>query len=75
VACKGTLADLFGFFTKLQSLDRLVRIERVSMDNDADLTGQVSLRMEAVIFEQMPKPRETQDPIATKAAGGGNYGV
>jgi Tfp pilus assembly protein PilO len=75
VACKGTLADLFAFFTKLQTLDRLVRFEKISMENDPDLTGQISLRLEAVIFEQLAKPRPGPDSAEGKSAGGVNHGA
>jgi Tfp pilus assembly protein PilO len=75
LACKGTLADLFGFFTKLQSLDRLVRIQRVAMENDIDLTGQINVQMEAVIFEQSLKHHKTNGPADAKSAGGVNHGA
>jgi len=73
VACKGTLTDIFRFFTKLQSLDRLVRIEKVAMDNDLDLTGQISVQVEAAIFEQSAKHHKTDSPVAAPAASGGNH--
>lgn len=75
IACKGTLADLFRFFTKLQSLDRLVRIEKVAMENDTDLTGQISMQVEAVIFEQAVKHHKTSGAADSPAAGGGNHGA
>jgi Tfp pilus assembly protein PilO len=75
VACKGTLADIFRFFTRLQSLDRLVRVEKVAMDNDTDLTGQISLQVEAVIFEQSAKHHKPKGPAEAPAAGGENHGV
>jgi len=75
VACKGTLTDIFGFFKKLQSLDRLVRVEKIAMENDADLTGQVSLQVEAVIFEQSAKRRKTSGPAEAKSADGVNHGA
>ena len=34
VACKGTLTNLFSFFGSLQAMDRLVRIEKVTLEND-----------------------------------------
>jgi Tfp pilus assembly protein PilO len=73
VACKGTLTDIFHFFTRLQSLDRLVRVEKVAMENDPDLTGQISVQVEAVIFEQSGKHRKTHGPAEAPAAGGGNH--
>ena len=72
LACKGTLADVFRFFTRLQALDRLVRIEKVAMDNDAGLTGQISVQVEAAIFEQSAKHHKTHGPADTPAAGGPN---
>ena len=50
MACKGTLTNLFSFFSSLQALDRLVRIEKVALENDTDLTGRLTLQTEAVIF-------------------------
>jgi len=73
VACKGTLADLFRFFARLQSLDRLVRVEKVAMENDTNLTGQISVQVEAVIFEQSAKHHKTNGPADAPAAGGGNH--
>lgn len=48
--CTGTLGGLFGFFQDLQGLGRLVRIEKTSFRNDAQLTGQITMQTEAVIF-------------------------
>jgi Tfp pilus assembly protein PilO len=73
VACKGTLANMFRFFTRLQSLDRLVRIEKVAMDNDTDLTGQISLQVEAVIFEQSAKLHKTKSSADAPAISGTNH--
>jgi len=73
VACKGTLTDVFRFFTRLQSLDRLVRVEKVAMDNDTDLTGQISMQVEAVIFEQSVKHHKARSPTEARGAGGGNH--
>jgi len=73
VACKGTLTDLFQFFGRLQSLERLVRIEKVVMQNDADLTGQISLQVEAVIFEQAGKPSTSAPPAEAAAVTGVNH--
>jgi Tfp pilus assembly protein PilO len=75
LACKGTLADLFRFFARLQSLDRLVRIEKVALDNDTDLTGQISMQVEAVVFEQAVKHHQTSGAAGSPATGGGNHGA
>jgi Tfp pilus assembly protein PilO len=73
LACKGTLADVFRFFTRLQSLDRLVRIEKVALDNDPGLTGQISVQVEAAIFEQSARHQKTHGPADASSAGGGNH--
>ncbi len=73
VACKGTLTDIFRFFTRLQSLDRLVRVEKVALDNDTDLAGQISMQVEAVIFEQSAKRHKDRSPADAPGAGGGKH--
>ena len=76
VACNGTLTSLFRFFTKVQALDRLVRIEKVALENDTDLTGQLSVQVEAVIFEQLAKHRKNNEASAeANSAGGVNHGA
>ncbi len=75
VACHGTLTSLFRFFTKLQALGRLVRVEKVALENDTDLTGQLGVQIEAVIFEQSAKHRKNEGPAGTKPAGGVNHGA
>jgi Tfp pilus assembly protein PilO len=52
ITCKGALVDVFGFFNKLQTLDRLVRIEKVVLENDPGLTGRLTMQTEALIFYQ-----------------------
>lgn len=75
VACKGTLTNLFQFFTKLQSLDRLVRIANMTLENDPDLTGQLGMQIEAVIFEQAAKQRGNEGLAEARPAGGVNHGA
>jgi len=48
--CKGRLKHIFEFFSSLQSLERLVRIERVRLQNDNRFTGEVSMQAETVIY-------------------------
>lgn len=75
VTCTGTLGDTFGFFTDLQALSRLVRIEKVALNNDNGLTGRINLRMEGVIFHQAPKQSKTSDSANAKLAGGTSHGA
>lgn len=48
--CKGRLKEIFEFFKSLQSLDRLVRVEEVSLVNDRDFNGIVSMETRAVVY-------------------------
>ena len=48
--CKGQLSQLFKFYHRLQSLDRLVRIEQVKLSNDSNFGGEVSMETKAVIY-------------------------
>ena len=48
--CKGELAQISEFYRRLQSLDRLVRIEKVTLNNDESYGGQVTMKTEAVVY-------------------------
>lgn len=48
--CKGRLAQIFEFYEQLQSLDRLIRIEKVRLLNDEDLSGEVAMETKAIIY-------------------------
>ena len=50
IQCKGRLEQVYNFFDSLESLDRLVRIERVQLTNDNEYSGQVSMQAKTVIF-------------------------
>jgi Tfp pilus assembly protein PilO len=49
VNCKGGLKDVFNFFHDFQKMDRLVRIEKVALKNDSDLTGRITMDADAMI--------------------------
>lgn len=48
--CKGRLAQVFEFYKRMQKLERLIRIEKVKLANDADFSGQVSMQAKVVIY-------------------------
>jgi Tfp pilus assembly protein PilO len=48
--CKGELAQISEFYRRLQSLDRLVRIEKVTLTNDESYGGQVTMETEAFVY-------------------------
>ncbi|UCF16107.1 MAG: type 4a pilus biogenesis protein PilO [Phycisphaerales bacterium] len=56
--CKGELSQISEFYRRLQSLDRLVRIEQVKLTNDENYSGQVTMETEAVVYyrTQVEKP-------------------
>jgi Tfp pilus assembly protein PilO len=66
VNCKGSLKDIFGLFHDLQGMERLVRIERVLLQNDRDFTGQVGMETDTVIFYQPQTERNTTTVAAGK---------
>lgn len=48
--CKGELAQISKFYSRLQNLNRLVRIEQVKLTNDENYSGHVTMETEAVIY-------------------------
>jgi Tfp pilus assembly protein PilO len=63
--CTGSLKDVFNFFRDFQAMARLVRIEKVSLRNDSEFTGHVSMETDTIIFY---RPQTKQD-AANRAAG------
>jgi Tfp pilus assembly protein PilO len=59
--CKGSLREIFGFFNDLQTMERLVRIEKVVLKNDSEYAGQVNMHTEAVIFYRPHKQQRSSD--------------
>lgn len=50
IKCKGTLAQMFKFYQRLQGMDRLIRIEQVKLTNDSSFSGNVNMQTKAVIY-------------------------
>jgi Tfp pilus assembly protein PilO len=73
--CSGSLVDVFGFFSDLQALDRLVRIGQVTLTNDSGFTGRLSIQIEATIFYQAPRQGRAGDAADAPAADGANHGT
>jgi Tfp pilus assembly protein PilO len=65
IDCKGNLKDIFSFFRAFQAMDRLVRIQKVTLQNDRDFTGNVNMDTQAVIFY---RPQATQDVKSVAAS-------
>ncbi len=62
IQCKGTLIQVFQFYKRLQSIDRLVRVEQVKLVNDVSLTGQASMETKAVIYYR-PNAQPDKEPL------------
>jgi len=50
MSCCGNLEQIFGFYKKLQGLDRFVRIQQVRLVNDSDFAGRLSMQTNAVVY-------------------------
>jgi len=57
IRCKGGLSRIFEFYRRLQSLDRLVRIQNVKLVNDREFSGGVTMQTKAVIYYQSERRR------------------
>lgn len=55
--CTGTLAQIFEFYKSLQRLDRLIRIQSVSLDKKNNIDGEVNMDTKAVIYYQLAKAK------------------
>jgi len=55
--CQGRLTQIFAFYRDLAALGRLVRVQKVSLDND-DLQGTVRMEAQVVIFYGTREPME-----------------
>jgi Tfp pilus assembly protein PilO len=53
IRCKGGLAQIFGFFKSLESFERIVRIEEVSLTADEAFDGSATMQAKVNIFYRM----------------------
>jgi len=52
IKCKGTLDQMYDFFQSLENIDRLIRIEELKLENDADFSAFVTLYAKANVYYQ-----------------------
>ena len=52
IECKGTLAQIYRFFQSLENIDRLIRIEELKLENDAEYNEIVTLYAKANLYYQ-----------------------
>jgi Tfp pilus assembly protein PilO len=52
IECKGSLVQLFTFIQELENLHRLIRFEKIQIENDKEFTGFVKMNAEASIYYQ-----------------------
>ena len=55
IRCKGTLDQLFRFYTACQRMPRMIRIEEVSLQNDRNYEGMVTMNTKAAIYYGGPQ--------------------
>ncbi len=55
--CKGKLAQIFEFYKSLQNLNRLIRIEHVSLENKSNPGGEIDMETKAVIYYRLTKEK------------------
>ncbi len=58
IECKGSMQQIFSFFRSLEDIDRLVRIEQVTLDRENDSSSDVKLKAQANVYYQ-PQKSET----------------
>ncbi len=56
--CKGKLSQIFKFYKRLQTLDRLVRVERIKLINDSGFSGGVGMETRVVIYYRSKVERD-----------------
>lgn len=52
IECMGTYDQIFMFFQSLESMDRLIRIDEVKLENDSDFRATLKLNAKANIYYQ-----------------------
>jgi Tfp pilus assembly protein PilO len=72
---EGALADVFGFFKDMRTMDRLVRIDRTTLRNDNTYAGRIAMDAEVIIFYRLDKVRTDGTAPGGRPAGGSNHGV
>ncbi len=55
--CKGRLSQLFEFYKSLQNLNRLIRIEHVSLENKSDPGSDIDMETKAVIYYRLTEEK------------------
>ncbi len=52
IQCSGTLEQIFEFLKSLADFERLIRIEELQLQNDAEYSGQIKLSAAAKVYYQ-----------------------
>lgn len=50
IKCKGRLGQIFEFYKRVQTMDRLIRIEQITLKNDNNFSGEVNMQTKGVIY-------------------------
>jgi Tfp pilus assembly protein PilO len=52
IECNGTMEQIFSFFESLEEINRLIRIEQVTLDRGGDLNSGIKLKAQASVYYQ-----------------------
>lgn len=52
IQCSGTLEQVFGFLKSLADFERVIRIDKLQLLNDADFSGRIKLSADAKVYYQ-----------------------
>ena len=58
VQCSGRLEQLFSFYRDLESAQRLIGIDQIQLENDPNISGQVSMNTQLTIYYQLTENTE-----------------
>ncbi|HIJ70566.1 MAG TPA: type 4a pilus biogenesis protein PilO [Planctomycetes bacterium] len=59
IRCSGTDEQIFEFLKSIEKLERLIRIEKFSLENDRDFTGWLKMNAEAYVYYRSSEPDKT----------------
>ena len=48
--CKGRLGQIFEFYKRVQTMDRLLHIEQITLKNDNNFSGEVNMQTKGIIY-------------------------
>lgn len=53
IECRGGMEQVFSFFRALEKLERQVKIEKVSLENDSQMSGNIKVKAKANVYYRL----------------------